>query len=220
MFSNWRFLCACLFVLAGCVAQGQGHLPGLAQQEPLPPPADRQDFTAANRQGVLGYLTSEPGWQAWLYAIAASDTVNAALVDASTENVPAGQLSSDVTFAKDSYRRATSFYLSPVTVASSCLNLPSETAGAVRLSDGLVVRYSYLSSAVHAFPNGASCLRATGYVSEVDSARGLPIVTAAPPGAIDWTQNFARYLIWNRPFAQISQTGSYSVSDLIALISR
>ncbi len=210
---------ACLLVLTGCAAQGRGALPEPAQP-PLPPLAERQDFTGLNRQGIANFLISDPAWQAWLSAIAASDAVNAAIVDSSMDDVPAGRLSAGLSFAKDRYRRATSYFLSPVMVLSSCLNLPSETAGAVRLPDGLIVRYSFLSSAVHHFANGASCLRSTGYVSEVDSARGLAIITAVTPDTIDWSQNFALYVLWNRPFAQISQNGSYSVSDLIALIGR
>jgi hypothetical protein len=209
-----------LMGLASCAGPGQGHPLMAVQQEPLPPPAERHDFTDANRAGVVTFLSSDAGWQAWLYAIVASSAVDDALVDSSTLDLPAGRLSSGLIFAWDGYRRATSFYLTPVMVASSCLNLPSETAGAARLPNGLIVRYSYLSSARHVFPNGASCLRSTGYVSEIDSARGLAIVTAQPPAAIDWQGNFARALIWNHPFAQISQSGSYSVSDLIALVGQ
>lgn len=206
-----------MLAVSGCA---RGYPVVAVQQEPLPPLPDRQDFTLANRAGIANFLASDPGWQAWLFAWAASDAVNSALVDASTANVPAGDLTAELTMAKDSYRRATSFYLTPVTVRSSCLDLPSETTGAVRLTNGLVARYTAYASSREVFPNGASCLRSTGFVSEIDSARGLTIVTAAPPADIDWTANFARALAWYRPFKQISQTGSYSVSDLIALIGQ
>jgi hypothetical protein len=153
-------------------------------------------------------------------AILASQAANDALVDASTDDVPTWRLDATLTLARDSYRRATSFYLVPVMMRSSCLDLPSETNGAVRLASGLVIRYRSFATETHRFPNGSSCLRSTGYVSEVDSSRGMTIVAAPEPRAIDWERNFARSLVWGRPFAQISRDNSYSVSALIAVIGR
>jgi len=182
--------------------------------------ADRQDFTALNRLGIERAVGNDPGWRTWLEAATASNTVDNEIVDGSTYNLQVNALSVDLTIAKDRYRRATSFYLAPLMVRSSCLNLATETAGALTLPSGLVLRYSYLSTAPHVFPDGSSCLRSTGYVSEVDSSRGVPILTSLPPNRINWDRNFAYALVWNRPFAQISQDGAYSVSDLIALVGQ
>lgn len=204
---------------AGCTDTSSSALVSV-QQQPLPPLADRQDFTALNRLGIQRAVASDPGWRNWLEAAAASDTVDNDIVDGSTYNLQVNALSVDLTVAKDRYRRATSFYLAPMMVRSSCLNLATETAGAIPLPSGLVLRYSYLSTAPHLFPDGSSCLLSTGYVSEVDSSRGVPILTSLPPDRIDWDRNFAYALVWNRPFAQISQDGAYSVSDLIALVGQ
>lgn len=203
-----------LLMLGACTA------PLSIQQQPLPPLLGLQDRSASNTKAVSDFISADPGWQAWLLAIRASQTANDALVDASTDDVPVWQLNAALTFARDSYRRATSFYLVPVMMRSSCLDLPSETNGAVQLASGLVIRYRSFATETHRFPNGSSCLRTTGYVSEVDSSRGIAIVAAPKPETIDWQQNFARSLAWGRPFAQISRDDSYSVSALIALLGR
>jgi hypothetical protein len=207
-----------ILLTASCAWQASGS--ARVASALMPPAASLRDFTQPNRQGVLAYLTADPGWRAWLDAIAASDAAHSAMVDASTSNVPANILSDDLAFARDRYRRATSFILAPVEVRSGCLNLPSESAGAVSMPSGLVVRYSLLSSVPHGFANGSSCMEATGYVSEIDSVRGLPIVTTSPAGSIDWNRNFADALIWNQPFTLISQNGAYSVAGLLALIGQ
>lgn len=205
---------------AGCTPNSLHSALIPMQQQPLPPLADRQDFTELNHLGIARSVATDPGWRSWLEAAAASDVVDNEIVDGSTYNLQVNELFVDLTVAKDRYRRATSFYLTPLMIRSSCLNLPTETAGALSLPSGLVVRYSYLSSAPHLFPDGASCVQSTGYVSEVDSSRGVPILTSIPPNRIDWERNFAYALVWNRPFAQISQDGAYSVSDLIALVGQ
>ena len=205
---------------AGCTQTAVHSALIPVQQQPLPPLADRQDFTELNRLGVARAVASDPGWRTWLEAAAASDAVDNDIVDGSTYNLQVNELSEALTIAKDRYRRATSFYLTPLMMRSSCLNLPTETAGVLVLPSGLVLRYSYLSSAPHVFPDGSSCVQSTGYVSEVDSSRGVPILTSIPPNGIDWERNFAYALVWNRPFAQISQDGAYSVSDLIALVGQ
>lgn len=190
------------------------------QQIPLPPPHAMQDLSQFNSQQVADFVGANPSWQAWLWAMQRSDQANSAIVDASTTNLQTALLALYVTEAKDAYRRAGSFFLPAVTVMSSCLNLYSETNGAVSLADGLIVRYRYLSSTEHTFNDGASCQMSTGYISEVDSARGLPIVTSLPPEEIDWPQNFSSALVWNAPFSQISTSNSYSVADLIALVGK
>lgn len=203
-----------LIQLGACTPSAQ------IRQEPLPPPLDLQDRSASNMKAVAEFVASDPGWQAWLHAILASQAAGDALVDASTNDVPIWRLDAFLTLARDSYRRATSFYLVPVMMRSSCLNLPSETNGAVRLASGLVLRYRSFATETHRFPNGSSCLRSTGYVSEVDSSRGMTVVAAPGPESINWQENFARFLVWGKPFAQISRDNSYSVGALIALIGR
>lgn len=208
-----------LAMLAACTAPASPPPPPPAPP-PSPPSTALVDRTAGNAQAVSNFLSADAGWQAWLLAIRASQAADDALVDASTDDVPIWRLNASLTFARDSYRRATSFYLVPVMLRSSCLNLPSETNGALRLPSGLIIRYRSLDTETHKFPNGSSCLRSLGFVSEVDSSRGMTIVAAADPEAIDWQQNFARSLTWGRPFAQISRDNSYSVSGLIAIIGR
>jgi len=200
--------------LAGCAQQVA------IRQQPLPPLPDLRDCTASNAEAVFAFLSADAGWQAWLQAMLASQAADDALVDASTQDVPAWQLDAALTRAKDRYRRATSFYLVPVMMQSSCLNLPSETNNSVRLSSGLLVRYRTYANEEHHFPNDSSCLRSTGFVSEVDSSRGMPIAVAADPREIDWQSNFARSLAWGKPFAQISRSDAYSVDELIAIVRR
>lgn len=209
-----RLFSGALLLLAGCTQ------PVAIRQEPLPPLADLRDRTASNAQALSSFVATDAGWQAWLQAMVASQLADDALVDASTHDVPAWQLAAALTRAKDLYRRATSFYLVPVMMQSSCLNLASETNGAVRLPSGMLLRYRSYTSERHYFPNGSSCLRSTGFVSEVDSGRGMPIAVATNPADIDWQTNFARSLVWGRPFVQISQGDAYSVDELIALVSR
>jgi hypothetical protein len=203
-----------LLLLGACTA------PKPLQQQALPAPLDQQDRSASNTNAVSAFVSADPGWQAWLMAILASQAANDALVDASTDDVPIWRLNAALTLARDSYRRATSFYLVPVMMRSSCLDLPSETNGVVQLASGLVIRYRSFATETHRFSNGSSCLRSMGYVSEVDSSRGMAIVAAPNPEAIDWQQNFALSLTWGRPFGQISRDNSYSVGALIAVIGR
>lgn len=203
-----------LFLFGACAA------PMPIRQQALPAPFDQQDRSASNANAVMAFVIGDAGWQAWLMAIRTSQAANDALVDASTDDVPIWRLDAALTLARDSYRRATSFYLVPVMVRSSCLDLPSETNGAVQLPSGLVIRYRSFATETHRFPDGASCVRSKGYVSEVDSSRGMAIVAAPEPQSIDWQQNFARTLVWGKPFGQISRDNSYSVGALIALIGR
>lgn len=203
-----------LILLGACAA------PAPIQQQPLPPLTDFQDRSAGNAKAVSDFVSADPGWQAWLMAIRSSQTADDALVDASTDDVPIWRLNAALSLARDSYRRATSFYLVPVMVRSSCLNLPSETNGSVQLASGLLIRYRSFATETHKFPDGSSCLRSKGYVSEVDSSRGIAIVAAPEPETINWEQNFAQSLAWGKPFGQISRDNSYSVSALIALIGR
>jgi hypothetical protein len=209
-----------LLLLGACTAQVPIHAEIPIQQQALPPPLDMQDRSAINANAVSAFVSADPGWQAWLMAIRASQTANDALADASTDDVPVWRLNAALTLARDSYRRATSFYLVPVMMRSSCLDLASETNGAVQLGSGLVIRYRSFATETHRFPNGSSCLRRTGYVSEVDSSRGMAIVAAPKPEAINWQQNFARSLGWGTPFGQISRDNSYSVTALIGAIGR
>lgn len=211
-----RYLVLLVFglLLGGCAQQVA------IRQEALRPLPDLQDRTASNAQAILAFVSGDPGWQAWLQAMAASQAADDALVDTSTQDLPAWQLDAALTVAKDRYRRATSFYLVPVMMRSSCLNLPSETNGAVRLTSGLVLRYRSYASAVHHFPNGSQCLRSTGFVSEVDSSRGIPIVTTPEAQAIDWQVNFAGSLAWGSPFAEISRDKGLSVGALMAIVRR
>ena len=211
-----RYLALLLFsvLLGGCAQQGA------IRQQALPPLPDLQDRTESNAQAILAFVSADPGWQAWLQAMAASQAADDALVDTSTQDLPAWQLDAALTAAQDRYRRATSFYLVPVMMRSSCLNLPSETNGAVRLPSGLLLSYHSYTSAVHQFPNGSHCLRSTGFVSEVDSSRGIPIVTARAAQEINWQVNFAGNLAWSSPFAEISRDRSLSVGALMAIVQR
>jgi hypothetical protein len=214
----WGLAAAISLVLAGCAANGGIGSGPVSAPTPLPPASAEQDLTATNNQQVAGFVSTDPGWLAWLYAFRISDQANNAVLDTSTYTTPTIQLIQDVTLAQDAYRSATSFQLPPFAVTSSCQNLPSETNGAVRLVDGLIVRYRYLHSFTKMFDNGASCRQSVGFVSEVDSSRGLPIVTADPPADMAWQGDFARYLVWSTPFSEISRDNLMSLSDLVTLI--
>jgi hypothetical protein len=214
----WGLAAATSLGLASCAANGGLGGAPFSAQTPLPPASAEQDLTAYNNQQVAGFVSTDPGWRAWLYAFRRSDQANNAVLDTSTYTTPTIQLIQDVTLAQDAYRSATSFQLPPFAVTSSCLDLYSETNGAVRLVDGLVVRYRSLRRSTKTFDNGASCQQSVGFVSEVDSSRGLPIVVANPPEDMTWQGNFAPYLVWNAPFSEISRDNLMSLSDLVTLI--
>jgi hypothetical protein len=214
----WALAAATSLGLTGCAANGGMGGDVAAAPPPVPPASAEQDLTAANNQQVAAFVSTDPGWHAWLYAFRVSDQANNAVLDTSTYTTPTIQLIQAVTLAQDAYRSATSFQLPPFAVTSSCQNLPSETNGAVRLLDGLIVRYRYLHSFTKMFDNGASCRQSVGFISEVDSSRGLPIVTADPPADMTWQGDFAPYLVWNTPFSEISRNNLMSLSDLVTLI--
>ena len=214
----WGLAAGLSLGLMGCAANGGMAGGALSAQPPAPPASAEQDLTAANNQQVAGFVSTDPGWRAWLYAFRRSDQANNAVLDTSTYTTPTIQIIQDVTLAQDAYRSATSFQLPPFAVTSSCQNLPSETNGAVRLGDGLIVRYRYLHSFTKTFDNGASCRQSVGFISEVDSSRGLPIVTAHPPADMSWAGDFAPYLVWMTPFSEISRDNLMSLSDLVTLI--
>jgi hypothetical protein len=202
--------------LAGCILP-----PGEAgQPSPTPPPWAEQDRATYNSQQVGLFVSKDPGWQAWLSAILASQRANDAIVDASRYNTPVWDIIRTITAAQDSYRVATSFNLPPFTVTSSCRNLPSETTGAVQLSIGLTVRYSFFTSRTIRFNNGSSCATSIGLISEIDTARGLPVAVADHTRRIDWGESFSRYLTWRQPYWRISTGTTLSLSDLVGLIER
>jgi hypothetical protein len=214
----WGLAAVASLGLAGCAAHGGMGAGAFSAQAPVPPASAEQDLTAYNNQQVAGFVGTDPGWRAWLYAFRISDQANNAVVDTSTYTTPTIQIIQDVTAAQDAYRSATSFQLPPFAVTSSCQNLPSETNGAVRLIDGLIVRYSYLRSFTKTFDNGASCQQSVGFISEVDSSRGLAIVTVHLPADMTWQGDLARDLVWNTPFSEISRDNLMSLSDLVTLI--
>jgi hypothetical protein len=206
--------CLGLLMLAGCTTAQ------LDKAYPMPPSSAEQDHTAYNNQQVAWFVSRDPGWQAWLGAIQSSDRANNALVDASRYNTPVVDIIQAITAAQDAYKVATSFNLPPFTVTSSCRNLGPETTGSVRLSDGLTVRYSLLIEKTTHFENGSSCVVSVGFIDEVDSSRGLPVVTADRAIPIDWTVSFSQYLAWRQPFWKISTGTTLSLSDLVGLIEK
>jgi hypothetical protein len=204
-----------LLVLAGCVS-----VPGEGRRPPVPPLWAEQDRTAYNSQQVALFVTRDPGWQAWLNAVLLSEWANNALVDASRYNTPVMHIIRGITAAQDAYRVATSFYLPPFTVTSSCRNLYSETNGHVQLSDGLTLNYGFLAAKTMYFENGSSCLVSYGVVDEIDSSRGLPVATADRRRAIDWGKSFSHYLTWHQPYWRISTGTTLSLSDMVGLIEK
>jgi len=204
--------------MAGCSANAWPGGSAAGSQAPVPPPWAEQDLSQYNNQQVAGFVSTDPGWRAWLNAFQASDQANNAILDTSTFSTPTMRIVQAITLAQDAYRSATSFSLSPFTVTSSCRDLDSETNGSVRLADGLVVRYRALYSVTRMFDNAASCRQSVGFVSEVDSSRGLPIVTVDPPARTSGPQSVSAGLVWNTPFAQISKDNLLSLSDLVTLI--
>jgi hypothetical protein len=204
-----------LLVLSGCTA-----VPGEARPPPIPPLWAEQDRTAYNSQQVALFVGRAPGWQAWLNAVLLSERANNALVDASRYNTPVMDIVRGITAAQDAYRAATSFYLPPFTVTSSCRNLYSETNGDARLSDGLTLHYGFLAAKTMYFENGSSCLVSYGVIDEIDSSRGLPVATADRSRAIDWGESFSRYLAWHQPYWRISTGTTLSLSDMVGLIEK
>jgi hypothetical protein len=190
----------------------------VSAQAPIPPASAEQDMSAYNNRQVGAFVSTDPGWRAWLNAFQASEQADNAILDTSTFNTPVVQLVQAVTVAQDAYRSATSFYLPPFSVTSSCRQGYAETNGLVRLSDGLLVRYSYQYSLDHRFENGSSCRMGVGSIDEVDSSRGLPIVTVKPPGERDSGRSPSALLVWNTPFAEISRNNTWSLPDLVELI--
>jgi hypothetical protein len=207
--------------LLGLTACSTSGWPGGSQpdaQAPVPPPWAEQDLSPYNNQQVAGFVSADPGWRAWLNAFQTSDQANNAILDTSTFTTPTMQIVQSITAAQDAYRSATSFSLSPFMVTSSCRDLDSETNGSVRLADGLLVRYRALYGFKRMFENGASCRQSVGFVSEVDSSRGLPIVTINPPARTSGQPAVSADLVWNTPFSQISRDNLLSLSDLVTLI--
>jgi hypothetical protein len=210
-------VCAALGLLgvAGCtVPLGEGS------PAPVPPSWAEQDHTAYNNQQVALFVSHNPGWQAWLGAIAASDRANNALVDASRANTPVLGIIQGIINAQDAYRSATSFDLPAFTVRSSCRNLLSETSGSVLLSNGLTVRYSFIVTETSHFDNGSSCVSSVGFIDEIDSSRGLPVATVDHGTSFDWTESFSRYLVWRQPYWKISTGTTLSLPDLVDLIEQ
>jgi hypothetical protein len=204
-------------LLAAC------HQPLPAAGGAAPPPlplSSLRERSQSNADALLAFVAADPGWRAWLSALSATATAQSALAGQSMQDVQAAALSREISYARDSYRAATSFYLRPIMMKSSCLDLPEETNGAVTLPDGLLLRYRTLSTAWQRFPDGSGCREATGYVNEIDSPGGIPIATAAAPGRIDWSGNFALALGWNPPFRQIAQDENLGLPALMALANR
>jgi hypothetical protein len=204
-----------LLVLASCTA-----VPGRAGQPLVPPLWAEQDRTTYNNQQIALFVSSDPGWQAWLNAILLSEWANNALVDASRYNTPVMDIIRRITAAQDGYRVATSFNLPPFTVTSGCRNLYSETTGHVQLSDGLALHYGFLAVRTIYFENGSYCRVSYGIVDEIDSSRGLPVATADRGRAIDWGESFSRYLTWHQPYWRISTGTTLSLSDMVGLIEK
>ncbi len=205
-----------LLVFVGCTAPRGAVGPA----PPLPPPWAELDRAAYNNQQVALFVTHDAGWQAWLNAIRASEAANDALVDASRYNTPVIDIIQAITAAQDAYKVATSFNLTPFTVTSSCRDLYPETSGYIHLSDGLTVRYGYLQNETSHFDNGSSCLIAIGFINEIDSSRGLPVVTADHTMPIDWGESFSRYLVWRQPYWKLSTGTTLSLSDMVGLIEK
>jgi hypothetical protein len=204
-----------LFGLASCAAPiGE---PG---SSPAPPSWAEQDRTAYNNQQVALFVSHDPGWRAWLNAIASSEQANNALVDASRANTPVMDIIEAITRAQDAYRVATSFNLLPFTVRSSCLNISPEINGAAQLSNGLTVRYGFVATETRYFDNASSCLISVGVIDEIDSSRGMPVASVDRKTAIDWSDSFSRYLIWRQPYWKVSTGTTLSVSDLVRLIEQ
>jgi hypothetical protein len=204
-----------LLGLAGCVAPI-----GAAGEPPMPPPWAEQDHTEYNNQQVALFISRDPGWQAWLNAIASSQQADDALVGASRYNTPMWDIIRTITKAQDNYRIATSFNLPPFTVRSSCMNLYPESNGSVQLSDGLTIRYGFFGAQKNRFDNGSSCLISIGLIDEIDSSRGLPVARADPTTPIEWSESFSHYLTWRQPFWKISTGTTLSLSDLVGLIEK
>jgi hypothetical protein len=204
-----------LFGLAGCAAPI-----GEPSPVPVPPSWAEQDRTAYNNQQVALFVGHDPGWRAWLNAIASSEQANNALVDASRANTPVMDIIEAITKAQDAYRVATSFNLPPFTVNSSCLNLYPEVDGAAQLSNGLTVRYGFIATETRHFDNASSCLISVGVIDEIDSSRGLPVATIDHDMPINWGDSFSRYLTWRQPYWKISTGTTLSVSDLVRLIEK
>jgi hypothetical protein len=207
-----------LLALAACSTTGWPGAPQPDAQAPVPPTSAEQDLSQYNNQQVAGFVSADPGWRAWLNAFQASDQANNAILDTSTFTTPTMQIVQEIAAAQDAYRSATSFSLSPFMVTSSCHDLDSETNGSVRLADGLLVRYRTLYGFTRRFDNGASCRQSVGFVSEVDSSRGLPIVTLNAPAGTSGQQTVSADLVWNTPFSQISRDNLLSLPDLVTLI--
>lgn len=207
-------LAACL--LASCAPRQEAAETG----PPSLPLAMLRSRVESNAQAVAAFVTADPGWRMWLNAFASSSAAADMLSDQSMQNVQTLALSQAISDARDRYRAATAFYLRPVLVKSSCLDLPEETTGAVRLPSALTLRYRLLSKAWITFPNGSRCQQATGYVSEVDSPGGLSIATVADLDSVQWDHNFALSLTWNSPFEQIAQDDSLSLMRLMILSRR
>jgi hypothetical protein len=191
-----------------------------SQPPPMPPAWAQQARTAYNNKQVLLFVSRDPGWQAWLNAIVASQRADDAVVGASRYDTPVWTIIQTITAAQDAYRLATSFYLPPFTVTSSCLNLYPEANGAVQLDNGLTVRYGFFQTKTTDFNNGSSCLASIGVVDEIDSSRGMPIAIADSSRAIDWSQSFSRYLTWHQPYWELSTGATLSLSDLLRLIEK
>ncbi|GAB0113330.1 hypothetical protein [Acidisoma sp. C75] len=218
---GWRHVFGALTItaqLAAC-AQPPGGASGASGPPPLPLSMLR-DRTESNAAAIAAFASSDPGWRIWLEAFGATAGAAALLANQSMQDVQTIALSEAIAFARDRYRVATGFYLRPIMVKSSCLDLPGETNGAVALPSGLVLRYRLLSTAWVQFPNGSSCRQATGYVSEVDSPGGLAMATVSDQSSIDWQSNFALALGWNAPFEQIAREDSLSLANLMALARR
>ena len=201
-------------LLAGCA-------PTICQPGQLTlvlPPTVLNDRTAYNNQQVALFLSHDPGWQAWLNAMFLSQQADDDLVDASRLNTPVWKIIDAISVAQGAYTRAKSFYLTPFTVTSSCLNLYPEASGSVQLNDGLVAQYSAFATKTTYFANGTSCLVSVGLVDEIDSSRGLPVATASSRRAIDWGYSFSRDLVWHQPFRTISTGTKLSLPDIVDLI--
>ena len=201
------------WLLAGCTSPV--CQPGYVTM--VPSTAD-EDVTGRNNQQVALFLSRDPGWQAWLYAIFLSQQADDDLVDASRLNTPVWKIIDAISVAQGAYRMATSFALTPFTVTSSCLDRYPEVTGSVKLSNGLVARYSAFMNETTYFENGTSCRVSVGLVDEIDSSRGLPIATASGSQSIDWRDSFSRYLVWHQPYWTISTGTKLSLPDMVDLI--
>ena len=206
-----------LVVLASCT-----DIP-LCEPGPSPlvlPPLAAQDRTDYNNQQVALFASHDPGWQAWLNAMAVSEGANNAVVDASRSNTSVTSIIQAITNAQDAYRVATSFDLTPFTVTSRCRNLYSETNGHVQLVDGLTIRYGFVATEMTHFENGLLCVVSVGVIDEVDSSRGLPIATVDLSLPINWSESFSRYLVWHQPYRKLSTDTNLSLPDLVDLIEK